>query len=502
MEIKFLGAACCVTGSCHLLKIKDKNILLDCGTYQGKDEIGDRNYSFKFDVKDIDCVILSHAHIDHSGRIPLLYKLGYRGKVISTKATADLCSIMLPDSGHILESEVEWKNRKRIRSGLDPIEPLYTLKIAQMSTSLFEGYNYNEYIEIFPNLKIRFLDSGHLLGSAITELYITENDKEFKIVYSGDLGNTNLPILKDPVQVDYADYLLMETTYGNRVHDNINSQLKQLIHIIKDTFKRGGNVIIPSFAVGRTQEVIYALNKYVESNILKNIKVYVDSPLASEATKIFNEYTIDFDEDAQKLLNKGDNPLEFNGLYFTNSPQESMELNKIKTGAIIISASGMCEAGRIRHHLKHNLWRKECSIVFVGYQAEGTLGQKILSGAKKVKLFGEEIAVNAEIYNLPSLSGHADKNGLLNWLESFREKPKEVILIHGEKDSRDYFRNLLIEKNYNTFCPNIGDIYSSEFKGQRKSEIKNKITNLLSSIEDIDSLNKEDLLNLIKKEIY
>jgi len=301
MEIKFLGAACCVTGSCHLLKIKDKNILLDCGTYQGKDEVGDRNYSFKFDVKDIDCVILSHAHIDHSGRIPLLYKLGYRGKVISTKATADLCSFMLPDSGHILESEVEWKNRKRIRSGLDPIEPLYTLKIAQMSTSLFEGYNYNEYIEIFPKLKIRFLDSGHLLGSAITELYITENDKEFKIVYSGDLGNTNLPILKDPVQVDYADYVLMETTYGNRVHDNINSQLKQLIHIIKDTFKRGGNVIIPSFAVGRTQEVIYALNKYVESNILKNIKVYVDSPLASEATKIFNEYTIDFDEEAIKL---------------------------------------------------------------------------------------------------------------------------------------------------------------------------------------------------------
>lgn len=240
----------------------------------------------------------------------------------------------------------------------------------------------------------------------------------------------------------------------------------------------------------------------VESNILKNIKVYVDSPLASEATKIFNEYTTDFDEDAQKLLKEGDNPLEFNGLYFTNSPQESMELNKIKTGAIIISASGMCEAGRIRHHLKHNLWRKECSIVFVGYQAEGTLGQKILSGAKKVKLFGEEIAVNAEIYNLPSLSGHADKNGLLNWLENFKEKPKEVILIHGEKGSRDYFKNLLIEKNYNTFCPNIGDIYSSEFKGQRKSVVKNKITNLLNSIEDIDSLNKEDLLNLIKKEIY
>lgn len=240
----------------------------------------------------------------------------------------------------------------------------------------------------------------------------------------------------------------------------------------------------------------------MESNILKNIKVYVDSPLASEATKIFNEYTIDFDEDAQKLLKEGDNPLEFNGLYFTNSPQESMELNKIKTGAIIISASGMCEAGRIRHHLKHNLWRRECSIVFVGYQAEGTLGQKILSGAKKVKLFGEEIAVNAEIYNLPSLSGHADKNGLLNWLENFKEKPKEVILIHGEKDSRDYFKNLLVEKNYNTFSPNIGDIYSSEFKGQRRSEVKNKITNLLNSIEDIDSLNKEDLLNLIKKEIY
>ncbi|PRR78646.1 Ribonuclease [Clostridium liquoris] len=501
MKIEFYGAAGCVTGSNHLLKIKDKKVLLDCGLYQGKDEKERGNDTFNFNPKDIDYVILSHAHTDHSGRIPLLYKQGFKGDIICTEGTKDLCSIMLEDSGHIQEMEIEWINRKRMRMGQPEIEPLYTAKIAQLSTYLFKGYPYDHWIEVFDGLKVRFRDAGHLLGSAIVEMIITEDEKETKIVFSGDLGNKGLPILKDPTFIDYADYVIMETTYGNKLHENINNNLKELVDIIKLTFKRGGNVVIPSFAVGRTQEVLYALNKYVENDMLRNIKVYVDSPLASEATEIYNKFTKYYDDEASSLLESGDNPFEFDGLTFTKSPEESVKINKIKSGAIIISASGMCESGRIKHHLKHNLWRKESSIVFVGYQAEGTLGRAILNGAKKVKIFGEEIAVNAQIYNLQGLSGHADRQGLITWLDSFKNKPKGVLLVHGEKESQNSFKELLDSKGYTSLIMKSGETFIPGSEIKENSEVRDKIVALLDSLEDIDNMDKDLLLAKIKESI-
>lgn len=497
MKIDFYGAAGCVTGSSHLLNINGKNVLLDCGLYQGRDEKERGNETFPFNPKDIDYVILSHAHIDHSGRIPLLYKKGFKGQVLCTEVTKDLCSVMLPDSGHIQEMEVEWKNRKRERQGLQTIEPLYTAKIAELSMYLFTGYKYDEVIDVYDGLKIRFRDAGHLLGAAIVELFIKEAGKEeVKVVFSGDLGNKNIPIIKDPSFIDYADYVIMETTYGNRVHENITDELAQLITIIKDTFKRGGNVVIPSFSVGRTQEVLYALNNYIENDYLKDVKVYVDSPLAIESTKIFEKYSNLYDDEAKSIIDKGDNPLEFDGLLFTNSPEDSAKINKIQSGAIIISASGMCEAGRIKHHLKHNLWRKESSIVFVGYQAEGTLGRSILDGAKKVKLFGEEIAVNANIYALQGLSGHADKNGLLEWVNGFKKKPKEILLVHGDIEARLNFKEMLDNKGYNSRIIKFGETYFINDK-EAKLSVREKLIKYIVSA-DIENMDKETLLKNIK----
>ncbi|WMJ82155.1 MBL fold metallo-hydrolase [Clostridium sp. MB40-C1] len=503
MKIEFYGAAKCVTGSCHILKINNKIVLLDCGLYQGKDAKEKGNEEFNFDPKAIDYVILSHAHIDHSGRIPLLYKRGFRGEVLCTNGTRDLCNIMLPDSGYIQESEVEWKNRKRIRQGLKPIEPLYTSKIAEESIRLFRGVNYGEFVEVFDGLRVRFKDAGHLLGSAILELYVKEaQEEEVKIVYTGDLGNINKPIIRDPEYINYADYLIMETTYGDRVHGDIDWAFKELINIIKITFERGGNVVIPSFSVGRTQEVLYALNKYVENNELKDITVFVDSPLATNATEIFEKWTEYFDEETKKFLYKGVDPLRFKGVKFTTSMQESIAINKTQKGAIIISASGMCEAGRIKHHLKHNLWRKESSIVFVGYQAEGTLGRAILDGEKKVKIFGETIAVNAKIYSLEGLSGHADRDGLINWVDKLMDKPKEILLVHGDEKSQNSFNELLKSKEYKSRIMDIGETYYINEDFNRSDEnVKHRIIKLLNSIEDIESMNKEDLMKEIDKVI-
>ncbi|MCB2289394.1 MBL fold metallo-hydrolase [Clostridium sp. CS001] len=510
MKIQFYGAAKSVTGSCHILYISGKTVLLDCGLYQGKDERNFGNEEFDFNAKDIDYVILSHAHIDHSGRIPLLYKKGFKGTIFSTQATKDLCSIMLPDSGHIQESEIEWKNRKRERRGLKPLEPLYTVKLAESSISLFSAFPYDEMIDIFDGLKIRFRDAGHLLGSAIVELYIKEEyQEEVKLVYSGDLGNINKPILKDPTIINHTDYLIMETTYGNRVHPDANENLKELLKIIKDTFKRGGNVIIPSFAVGRTQEILYELNKYVDNDDLKGVTVYIDSPLAIEATKIFESHNEDYDEEAKKLVMKGDYPFRFDGLKFSTSPTDSANINKIQRGAIVISASGMCDAGRIKHHLKHNLWRPESSIVFVGYQAQGTLGRSIVDGIKEVKIFGEPIAVNAHIYNLEGLSGHADKNGLLNWVESFMEKPKKILLVHGDKEAQDSFQQLLGSKGYSSKIVESGEILYINEKvdgndkvAENDNDIKGRLLKHINSINNIEGLEKDKLLDIIKGFIY
>ncbi|MBW9147447.1 MBL fold metallo-hydrolase [Clostridium sp. CM028] len=463
MELQCLGAAECVTGSCHLIKVRNKTILLDCGLYQGRDGDHGKNEKFQFNPKDIDLVILSHAHIDHSGRIPLLYRKGFKGEIICTKATMELCQVMLTDSGHIQEMEVAWKNRKLKERGLQPKETLYSSKIAEECLKLFKSYSYNAEIKPFDGLTVIFKDAGHLLGSAIIELQMEEKEgSNIKLVYSGDLGNFNIPLINDPTFIGAADYVIMETTYGDKVHNNFENVMKELSDIVKKTFDRGGNVIIPSFAVGRTQEVLYALNKYIEEGLVKNCYVYVDSPLAEKATKIFENNREIFDDEAKELEKHDTNILDFEGLKFTHSSEESMELNKMQRGIVIISTSGMCDAGRIKHHLKHNLWRSESSIVFVGYQAEGTLGREILEGNKMVKIFGKDISVAASIYNLQSLSGHADRNGLINWIKNIEGKPKQVFLVHGDENSQKSFKELLNLKGYESVIVKSGEKYKLE----------------------------------------
>jgi len=457
MELQFLGATECVTGSCHLLKIRDKTILLDCGLYQGRDGDQLKDDNFGFNPKDIDLVILSHAHIDHSGRLPLLYKSGFKGEILCTKATKELCQVMLPDSGHIQEMEVQWKNKKLERKGLQLIEPLYSSENAEECLKLFKSYSYNEEIKPFDGLSITFRDAGHVLGSAITELILEEEGSSVKLVYSGDLGNVDIPLINNPTLIDSADYVIMETTYGGKVHSNFKDVLKELADIVKETFDRGGNVIIPSFAVGRTQEVIYALNNYFETGMLKNLSVYVDSPLAEKATRIFENNSDYFDEEAKNMEKQDNNILGFEGLKFTHSAEESMKLNDVKKGMILISTSGMCDAGRIKHHLKHGLWKSENSIVFVGYQAEGTLGRQIVDGNKMVKIFGEDIAVEASIYNLEGLSGHADRNGLINWIDHMKIKPLKVFLVHGDTNQQKSFKELLDSKEYNSVIVKSGE---------------------------------------------
>ncbi|KGM95483.1 MBL fold metallo-hydrolase [Clostridium botulinum] len=503
MKLEFYGAAKCVTGSCHILKVNDKNVLLDCGLFQGRDEKERGNDEFPFDVRKIDYVILSHAQIDHSGRIPLLYKKGFKGEVICTRATKELCSIMLPDSGYIQETEAEWKNRKRIRQGLGTIEPLYTAKTAELSMYLFRDYDYEEVIEVFDGFKVIFKEAGHLLGSSIVEMYIKEEyEDEVKIVYTGDLGNTNKPIIKDPSYINYADYIIMETTYGDRLHGDMDWSFKELVNIITDTFNRGGNVIIPSFSVGRTQEVLYALSKYVKDNTLKDVTIFVDSPLAANTTKIYEKCSDYYDDEMKELMSNGLDPLNFKGVIYTNTPQESMRINKFQGNAIIISASGMCEAGRIKHHLKHNLWRKECSIVFVGYQAEGTLGRSILDGNKKVNLFGESIAVNAKIYNLEGLSGHADKSGLIEWIDKLIVRPKEIFLVHGDTKSQKGFKELLDSKGFKSKIIDVFETYYiNEHLKLNDENIKYRIIKLLNSIDDIEEMSKEVLMKEIEKAI-
>lgn len=452
MKIHFCGASTGVTGSCHHIITGEHQILLDCGQFQGGKAQEALNYEdFPFNPSEIECVVLSHAHIDHCGRLPLLVKRGFTGKIYCTDATADLLEIMLKDSGYIHEKEAEWQNRKNERAGRKAIEPLYTYNDALDALQYIEPVRYNQQISINDSMKIVFNDAGHILGSAITELWITEDEREAKLVFSGDLGVQDRPILKDPTVIKSADYVIMEATYGNRLHPANSTSIKGLLDIVIETTRRGGNVVIPSFAVGRTQELIFEFNRfYNEKNEyyedLKNIKVYVDSPMATNATEIFEKNAQVFDEETKEYILKGDNPLDFPNLEFTRSSEESQNLNTNPEPKVIISASGMCEAGRIRHHLKHNLWNKKNSIVFVGYQAEGTLGRSLLEGEKTVTLFGEEIAVNAEIHNLEGFSGHADQNGLFSWIASFEKKPKQVFLVHGEEESKEDFAKLINEK--------------------------------------------------------
>lgn len=401
MKITFLGAAKTVTGANFLVETKNKRFIVDCGLIQGKEIEEEKNYDdFLYNPTSIDFMILTHAHIDHSGRIPKLFNEGFKGPIFATKATVDLCSIMLADSGYIQEQETGWKNRKRKREGKELLEPLYTAQDAVDSLQLFNKLEYDRIYDIDKDIKLRFTDAGHMLGSAIVELWITENERQEKIVFSGDLGNNQITLLNKLQFVDEADYLVMETTYGDRIHEGNEEKAEMFLEIVSRTLKRGGNVVIPSFAVGRTQEILYEINKIkdnldsekqeefnVQYEELMNAKVYVDSPLAISATEIFRRNMHLFGEEVQRYITSGDNPLEFKGLHFSQTADESKELNETKEPIIIVSASGMCDVGRIKHHLKHNLWNPKNTILFVGYQAPGTLGHRIVNGEKKVQIF-------------------------------------------------------------------------------------------------------------------
>lgn len=463
MKIQFIGATHEVTGSCTLLEVNRKYYLVDCGMEQGRDVF--QNIALPVPAADIEAVFITHAHIDHSGMVPRLYKEGFCGTVYATDVTCDLCNIMLRDSAHIQESEAQWRSRKAERAGGEPIEPVYSTADAVGALALFRRCNYGEIITANEGVEVRFTDIGHLLGSACIELWLTEGQTSKKIVFSGDVGNTGQRIICDPKQVEETDYLVIESTYGNRLHEgDRKNAVEELAAHLQRAFDRGGNVIIPSFAVGRTQEMLYAIREIKQRGLVtghNKFPVYVDSPLASEATSIFIQCNpICFDNETLELVNKGINPLWFEGIRITESSEESKLINTDETPKVIISASGMCEAGRIRHHLKHNLWKPQNIILFVGYQAEGSLGRRLLNGEKSVTLFGEDITVNAEIATLQGTSGHADRNGLINWIEGFKQKPELIFVNHGDDASCESFKNLLTEMGYNATAPYSGTEYS------------------------------------------
>ncbi len=462
MRLTFIGATHEVTGSCFYLEACGKHILIDFGLEQGKDVY--ENEEIPIHSSKVDAVLLTHAHMDHSGRLPLLFAQGFRGKIHATGATSALCEIMLQDSAHIQMFEAEWKNRKRKRTGEEPYVPLYTMEDALGSIKSFVSHEYAEKITLYDGIQFRFVDVGHLLGSASIEVWVTEDGVTKKIVFSGDIGNINQPLINDPKYIDEADYVVMESTYGDRNHGDRPDYIGELSKIIQTTFDRGGNVIIPSFAVGRTQVMLYFIRKIKADRMVTGhgeFKVYVDSPLANEATQIFNENIIGyFDQESMDLVKQGINPISFPGLKTSVTSDESKAINFDDDCKVIISASGMCDAGRIRHHLKHNLWRKESTVLFVGHQSVGTLGRIVLDGADEVKLFGETIQVNAEIRRLSGVSGHADREGLLKWIQKFEKKPEKVFVIHGEGGVCDLFtENLKNEFGFDAVAPYSGAIF-------------------------------------------
>lgn len=491
MRLMFIGADHEVTGSCHFIEAAGKNILVDYGMEQGKDYY--ENVPLPVSAPEIDYVFLTHAHVDHSGNLPLLYSKGFRGKIFSTDATADLCNIMLRDCAHIQLQEAEWRSRKGKRNkDIAQVEPAYTMLDAENTIKSFVPCPYGKEIEVCEGITIRFTDIGHLLGSASIEIWLTEKNVTKKLVFSGDIGNKDQPIIKDPQTTDEADIVVMESTYGDRLHgEEKPDYVKELAEILNETFAKGGNVVIPSFAVGRTQEILYFIRKIKKEGLVSsfpNFPVFVDSPLAVEATEIFqkNEYEC-YDEDALELIKKHINPITFPGLNLSITTEESRAINEDPEPKVIISASGMCEAGRIRHHLKHNLWRPECTILFVGYQSVGTTGRAIVDGADQVKLFGETIDVKASIKKLTGLSGHADKNGLIEWVQGFKVPPKKVFVVHGEDSVCSSFAKCLKEEyGFNTYAPYSGteyDIISGNFiKEGVPIPIKKKESSLVSDV--------------------
>ena len=482
MKLMFIGADHEVTGSCHYLEAAGKHILVDRGMEQGINPF--ENAELPVQEAMIDYVFLTHAHVDHSGMLPQLFARGFRGKIYATRATAELCDIMLRDCAHIQQQEAEWKNRKaRRHSGTEKHEPPYTMEDAQGTIGLLVPCEYGELIEVCDGIQIRFTDIGHLLGSSSIEVWAEEKGFKRKLCFSGDIGNKHQPLIRDPQPTAQADYVIMESTYGDRLHSTERPDyIAGLAEVIQETFDKGGNVVIPSFAVGRTQEILYFLRKIKEDGLVVNhgrFPVYVDSPLAVEATGIFEKNIYEcFDAEALELVHRGINPISFPGLHLSITSDESKAINFDDTPKVIISASGMCDAGRIKHHLKHDLWREECTILFVGYQSVGTLGRTILEGASEVKLFGETVDVRARIMAFQGLSGHADKNGLIEWLKGFQEKPRKVFIVHGEDTVCTSFAECLkYEHGYDTYAPFSGtrfDLINNVFELEAAPKAKEK----------------------------
>lgn len=522
MKLSFYGAAKEVTGSCYCIEIDRKKFLVDCGMQQGQDE--SNNQTLPFNTSDIDFVILTHAHIDHSGRLPLLVKEGFNGKIYATKATCNLITIMLKDSAKIQEMDAKWENKKSRRAGENEVIPLYTITDVENTLQYLVPCSYGKMNEISNGIKFNFIDAGHILGSASVEIFLSEGAASKKIVFSGDIGNTDQPIIKDPQYIKEADYVVMEATYGDRDHEKNRDYTSDLAKIIDKTLSGGGNVIIPSFAVGRTQGLLYIIREIKGKKLVTNpdFPVYVDSPLATEATELYDDdLNIYGDWQTKGILKKGLNPLTFPNLFFTDSTEESIALNFDPTPKVIISSSGMCEGGRIRHHLKHNLWRKECSIVFVGYQAYGTLGRTLLDGAEKVTLFQEKIAVQATIHNFTGLSAHADRDGLLKWINSFDKKPDKVFVTHVEDSVCDEFVESLNDLGFSAVAPLYKSVYSlidgemifpgiekekKILQAEKQKAFPPAYENLLKAFEQLSevirhskNLTNKDLENLTKK---
>ena len=517
MKITFLGATKIVTGSNFLVEAAGKKFLVDCGLYQGKAELEEQNYrEFDYNPAEIDFMLLTHAHIDHSGRIPKLYNDGFKGPIYAHKATCDLCQIMLPDSGHIQEMEAEWKNKKRIRKGQPTRGPLYTAEDALKCMEIFVPVKYDEIIQVSENIYVRFNDAGHMLGSSTIEIWAKEDGKETKAVFSGDLGNNDIPLLSEPTMIDNCDYLVMESTYGSRLHIRNDQKAELFLKIVSETIDNGGTVVIPSFAVGRTQEILYEINKIKENRhdeeflreyrTLMKVPVYVDSPLAISATEVFKENMDLFEDEVKEEMERGNNPLEFPGLKFTQTADESKALNESNEPSIIISASGMCDVGRIKHHLKHNIWNPKSTILFVGYQAPGTLGYEIVNGAKKVTIFGEEFAVNARIEYIEGYSGHADQEWLMNFVYSFYNKPKHIFLVHGEEESQEVLRNKILENTgIGVTIPEYGETYQldDELRIVNRIKIKKTLTLKNEVLERLEKLKDElaDMEVMVKEDM-
>ena len=500
MKLTFIGATHEVTGSCTLIEIGGHYGLVDCGMEQGIDTFA--NIDLPVSPAALDFILLTHAHIDHSGRIPLLYQLGCTAPVYATAATCHLCEIMLRDCAHIQESDAEWKSRKARRAGEAEVAPYYTMADAEAAISHLRPLDYEQKVQVAEGVVVRYVDAGHLMGSASIEVWLTEGETTKKMVFSGDIGNLNQPLINDPKYIREADYVLTESTYGDRNHEKADvNNIQYLADCIQRVLDRGGNMVIPSFAVGRTQEILYFIREIKERGLVTGhgeFPVYVDSPLAIEATSVFLQCDTEFlDEDMRRLIRSGVNPIVFPGLKLAVSQEESKAINDDKTPKVILSASGMCDAGRVRHHLKHNLWRPECAVLFVGYQSAGTLGRLLVDGIKEVKLFNEEIEVRAEITSLPGVSGHADKNGLIAWLRGFEHPPKLTFVNHGDPESADSFTACLNQElHVPAFAPYSGtsfDLLSGEFvhvaqprpiKKQTKERTTSPVfTRLLTAVE-------------------